>query len=366
VSLETTRSRDVWDQYFEKLCEDGFAHIPQFLDPALLKDVCAVVKNAFEDAPYGRNERTGEKENENRSVGLGSDVDLLSIIQLRDKSLNAVTENPHLHDLLNKLLGKDFYMDRAVVRRARGKCDRFYFHKDQHGDIGLNILLNDIGENEGATSVLPGRHLGAPPSLFTIKDVNPAHPDEIQMIGTAGDAYLFYRDIDHSRAPNLTDKANNQLIVTFINKNTVPAAHSRQYISPEDLEGVDAKLKHILRPYDGEPLDGRRNFIENYLYGGEYSSPGGGDYDVRYDLLRDFVYTMFYVKGKPLRPGPDAPLPRNTTRLNERMRVSMLQYMFRLDWWLVFRNQMLKFLRTFKAGIKLIDVLKKIRPVAGH
>ena len=361
VSQELAGSRNVWDQYLEKLCEDGYVHILQFLEPALLKDVCAAVDAAFEEAPYGRNERTGEIESASRSVGLGSDVDILSIIQLRDTSLNSVPLNPSLYDLLEKLLARDFYMDRAVVRRARGKCDRFYFHKDQHGDIGLTILLNDLGKDEGATTALPGKHLGAPPSLYTIGDINPAHLDEVQMTGKAGDAYLFYRDIDHSRAQNLSDKANTQLILTFINKNTFPAAHSRQGITPEDMEGVGPSLKHMLRPFDGEPLDGPKGFIEKYLYGGEYTSPGGGDYDVRNDLFRDFIYTMFYVKGNPLRSGPDAPLPRNTTRLNEIKRVSFLQYLASLNWWLVSRHTVLKTLRAFGPGRALIEALKKFR-----
>ncbi len=355
-------SQETWDQYLEKLCEDGYVRIPQFLEPALLKDICAAVDDAFEEAPYGRNESTGEIENESRSVGLGSDVDLLSIIQLRDKSLNSVPLNPRLLDLLENLLGKDFYLDRSVVRRARGKCDRFYYHKDQHGDIGLSVLLNDLEKDEGATTALPGRHLGTPPSLYTIKNINPAHPDELQMTGKAGDAYLFIRDIDHSRAQNPTDKANTQLFMAFINKNTFPAAHSRQGITPQDLEGIDPVLNHMLRPYDGEPLNGAKGFIEKYLYGGGYTSPGGGDYDVRNDLFRDFVYTMFYVKGKPLRSGPDAPLPRNTTRLNEIKRVSFLQYLGRLNWLLVSRHLVVHFLRKFKAGDVLIDILKRLRP----
>jgi hypothetical protein len=362
VPQELTGPSDVWAGYLKKLCEDGYAHIPQFLEPALLKDIVLAVDAAFVEAPYGRNESTGEIESASRSVGLGSDVDLLSIIQLRDKNLNSVPLNPNLFGLLEKLLGRDYYLDRAVVRRARGKCGRFYFHKDQHGDVGLTVLLNDLGKDEGATTAIPGRHLGTPPSLFTIRDINPRHPEEVQMTGKAGDAYLFIRDIDHSRAENLTDKANAQLIFAFINKNTFPAAHSKQGITLEDLESVDPALEHMLRPYDGEPLDAPKGFVEKYLYGGGYSSPGGGDYDIRNDLFRDFIYTMFYVRGKPLRSGPDALLPRNTTWLNEIKHVSFLQYITHLNWWLVFRNLLLKLLRRFKIGDAVVAILKKLRP----
>lgn len=33
--------------------------------------------------------------------------------------------------------------------RARAKSDRFYYHKDQHGDNRLTVLLNELDQNAG-------------------------------------------------------------------------------------------------------------------------------------------------------------------------------------------------------------------------
>ena len=59
------------------------------------------------------------------------------------------------------------------------------------GSFSLHYRAPRMGRNPktGEAVALPGKHLGTPPSLYTIKEINPAHPDEVQMTGKAGDAY---------------------------------------------------------------------------------------------------------------------------------------------------------------------------------
>ena len=347
------------NQKIHTLYEQGFVHIVGFAPEDVLSVIQKTVHEAFYDTPYGRNERTGDAENKNRLVGLGSDVDVMPVLALPRKSLLLSLINPSLQDVLGELLGKDFYLDRATVRRARANSDRFYYHKDQHGDIGLTVLLNNLGVNAGATSALPRRHLGTPPTLFAIRNINAAHPDEVQMTGKAGDAYLFYRDIDHSRAENLTADDNIQIIFTFVNKNTRPTANNRQCLTQEALTDLPPDLKHMLRPYDGVPDKKYKSFVEKLIYGSGFTSPGAGDYDVRNDLLRDFLYTMFFVRGKNLRKLAGQSLPRNTTKLNETRKVTFWQYVKELSWRLVFRTYVLAALRQTFIGKSIIQSLEK-------
>ena len=344
----------------EQLCEQGFVHIPGFVPEDVLCEIQKTVHAAFYDAPYGRDERTGAAEDETRLVGLGTDVDVLPVLQLPGENLLLPLMNPDVQEMLKELLGEDFYLDRATVRRARAKSDRFYYHKDQHGDIGLTVLLNDLEDNAGATSAIPKRHLGTPPTLFSVKNINARHPDEVQMTGKAGDAYLFYRDIDHSRAENLTTNDNVQMLYAFVNKNTQPASNNRQCLDQDALKDFHPTLKHMLRPYDGVPEDEPKGFVEKMLYGSGFSSPGAGDYDVRNDLFRDFLYTLFFVRGKPLRNPADQSLPRNTTKLNEIRKVPVWEYVKELSWWLVFRTYVLAALRKTSIGGAAIHSLKKV------
>jgi len=346
-------------QKLHELCEQGFVHLPNFVPEDVLEDIQKTVHEAFYDTPYGRDERTGAAEDKTRLVGLGTNVDVMPVLQLPGKSPLMPLTNLGLQDLLVELLGKDFYLDRATIRRARAKSERFYFHKDQHGDIGLTVLLNDLEDNAGATSALPRRHLGTPPTVYSIKNINVTQPGEVQMTGKAGDAYLFYRDIDHSRAENLTANDNIQMIFAFVNKNTQPASNNRQCLDQETLRDLPASLQHMLRSFDGAPDDAAKGFLEKFLYGSGFASPGAGDYDVRNDLFRDFLYTIFLVRGKSLRNASDQSLPRNTTRLNETRKITVWKYLRELSWWLVFRSYVLAILRKSALGEAVIHSLKR-------
>ena len=343
-----------------ELYEQGFVHLPGFVPEDVLDEIKKTVHEAFYDTPYGRDEQTGKAEKNTRLVGLGKDVDIIPVLSLPGKSALIPLTNPDLQNVLSELLGEGFYLDRATVRRARAKSERFYYHKDQHGDIGLTVLLNDLDKNEGATTALPGRHLGTPPTLFSLKNIDAPHPDEVQMTGKAGDAYLFYRDIDHSRAENLTDIENIQMIYAFINKNTQPASNNRQCLNQNALKHLSPDLKHMLRPYDGTPEGRAKSFIERLLYGSGFSSPGAGDYDIRNDLFRDFLYTMFYVRGVSLCDPINHSLPRNTTILNEIRKITVWGYLRELSWVLVFRTYILMTLRKIAIGRTAIYSLKKV------
>ncbi len=352
-----------WRSYLDQLCERGYVHIPGFLAQPALATVQAAVERSFEETPYGRDERTNAPMDSNRLVGLGEDVDLLSIFHMQSRELKSIPDGANLRAALDELLGKDFYLDRAVVRRARNRCGRFYFHKDQHGDIGLTVLLNDLGRGAGATLVRPERHLGTPPTLFCMPDINAEDPAEVEMTGRAGDAYLFYRDIDHSRAENRTDTSNIQLIFTFVNRNTVPAAHSRQSLGPGHLEELPETVRWMLRPYDGRPVDRHDGLVERLIYASGYSSPGAGDFDVRNDLVRDFLYNAFFVNGRPLRDKANGLLPRNTTRLNERLRVSPWRYLSHLPRRTALRHLVIQILRRTAGGRAAVAFLRRtIRP----
>ncbi len=353
-------SREGLKQNLQKLYDDGFVHVPNFVPEAILGDIQKIVHEAFYKTPYGRDERTGKAEDSSRLVGLGSDVDVLPILSLPGTKSLLPLNNSDLLSVLKELLGDEFYLDRATIRRARAKSKRFYYHKDQHGDIGLTILLNDLEKNAGATTALPKRHLGTPPTLFSIKNINSSHPDEVQMTGKAGDAYLFYRDIDHSRAENLTASDNVQMIFAFVNKNTCPAANNRQCLDQSSLKNLSPSLKHMLRPYDGTSREKKAGIVEKLIYGSGFSSPGAGDYDVRNDLFRDFLYTMFFVRGKKLRSSSDNTLPRNTTKLNEIQNVTLRKYIGELSFWLVLRTYALASLRKTNLGNNTINSLKKL------
>jgi hypothetical protein len=347
-----------------KLCDEGFVKISGLLSPNILAKIQGTIEEAFHAAPYGRDEASNLPEPPNRLVGLGEHIDILPIYCLPNDEVKLIPSHPAIKAVLKDLLGEDFYLDRAIVRRARGKCPRFYYHKDQRGDIGLTILMNDLRPEAGATTVRPGTHLGTPPTLFCMRDINERDPAEVELTGNAGDAYFFYRDIDHSRAPNASGADNIQLIMSFVNKNTAPSAHSRHAHTESDLAGVPDDVKHMLRPYDGRPADEPEGLINKLVFGSGFSSAGAGDYDVRNDLFRDFLYHLFLVRGKPVRDKGNGALWRNTTRLNELRNVSLWQYLSHLRWRALLRSLTLQALRRTAIGRAIVSYLRRaLKPV---
>ena len=344
---------DAGRSYLAHLVEHGYVHIPRFVEPALLADLKRSVKSALDAAPFGLNERTLEPETETSRTGLGEGVDVFPIYQLPYQALKLVPGNPLLIGLMTALLGKDYYLDRSIIRKARAESPRFYFHKDQHGDIGLAILLEDVTSDEGSTSFIPDSHVGTPPTLFRVRDIAAAHPREVQMSGKAGDAFLFSRDIDHSRAPNRSGRDTVQLLYTFINKNTPPAAHSRRKLSAEDLAGLPAAVSHMLRPYPGDADGTDGSLIDRFIYQSGFSSAGAGDYDVRNDLIRDFFYVLRHARGAGAKNG-QGEYYRNVTLINEVRPTSVGEYLRNTDFYLVARNLTLQFLRQTALGRRLV------------
>ncbi len=324
----------------------------------------AAEAHAFHENPYGGNEETGEAEDSTRRVGIGDNIDIQPLMHLPDNEariLKTLPGNPIIANTAERVLGKDFYLDRNIARRSRAHDGgRLYFHKDQHGDLGMMVLVYNITEeDQGATCVMPGTHLGTPLPLFTMSNLNDKHPKEVQGLGTAGDVYLFFRDIDHGRSANLSDHNTTQLLYTFVGKNTVPASWSRQGAMDGHLAGLPDNIVHMMRPYDGRPSDDFSGWVERFLYGSDFYSPGSGDYDVRNDLIRDFVYTITTFRGKGGDNLDDAPLPRYVTVLARMIRISPWDYLKKINLGLAVKTLGKQFYRRFFLGRKITKELKK-------
>ena len=339
-------------------------HLTNVFTPEEIEAMKAAEAHAFNENPYGGNEETGAPEDSTRVVGIGDNIDVLPLMHLPDNEariLKTLPGKPIIVNTAERVLGKDFYLDRTIARRSRARDGgRLYFHKDQHGDLGMMVLVYDITEeDQGATVVMPGTHLGAPLPLFTMTNLNDKHDDEVQGLGSAGDVYLFFRDIDHGRSANLSDHNTTQLLYTFVGKNTVPASWSRQGAKDGHLTGLPNNIVHMMRPYDGRPSDDFSGWVERFLYGSDFYSPGSGDYDVRNDLIRDFVYTITTFRGKGGDNLDDAPLPRYVTVLARMIRISPWDYLKKINLGLAVKILSKQFYRRFFLGRKITKELKK-------
>jgi hypothetical protein len=110
--------------------------------------------------------------------------------------------NPDLHDFIERIVGKDFYLSNTWLQTVGPETDRISFHKDPRGNITFNILLDDIETGMGSTCVVPGTHVNTPPPAHCMDNIFKRHPAEKDVVGAAGDLVFFSTETWHARSRN--------------------------------------------------------------------------------------------------------------------------------------------------------------------
>jgi hypothetical protein len=139
-------------------------------------------------------------------------------------------DRPGIFDLVLDLMGPyiQFSMSQAIVR-ASGDGFPGYTHTDG-GEAQRHIrvtetswpiavkamyLLTDVTEKDsGNFTVFPGSHMRPFPERKE-RAPNPHAPGAVQLLGKAGDCYLFPHALWHGPAPNNSGSARNTLLYNY-------------------------------------------------------------------------------------------------------------------------------------------------------
>jgi ectoine hydroxylase-related dioxygenase (phytanoyl-CoA dioxygenase family) len=135
--------------------------------------------------------------------------------------------NPTIFPLVREILGNQIAMIDNDLFLTPPHTP--HTHAGWHHDVGMPgvyhprstlmvkvfYLLTDVHENSGGTAVLPGSHRY--PMDFTLPQAqNPREmPGAVQMLGKAGDAYLFHCRIYHCAVNNESDHWRRVLIYNY-------------------------------------------------------------------------------------------------------------------------------------------------------
>jgi hypothetical protein len=98
--------------------------------------------------------------------------------------------NPQLHDLVERVCGKDFLMSNTWFQMVPPGTGRLSYHKDPRGGISINVLLDDIETKSGSTCLVERTHVNTPPPSYCMQDIRAPHPHEVNMIGERGDLII--------------------------------------------------------------------------------------------------------------------------------------------------------------------------------
>ena len=144
-----------------------------------------------------------------------------------DDRLLALLWHPAIFPTVRELLGDDVTMIDNDLFLTPPRTTKT--HADWHHDVGMQgiyhprslvmlkvfILLSDVNENSGGTTVLPGSHR-FPMDFQLPKAENPRElPGAVQLTGKAGDAYLFNCRLYHCAVNNDSDHWRRVLIHNY-------------------------------------------------------------------------------------------------------------------------------------------------------
>ncbi len=91
-------------------------------------------------------------------------------------------------------------------------------------------LLDDFTEENGATRIVPGSHRSARTPKDALEDPRAPHPDEILVLGRAGDCVVFNSHLWHGGTQNRTDRPRRAIHAAFVRRDGPQQTLFRDYL----------------------------------------------------------------------------------------------------------------------------------------
>ena len=224
--------------------------------------------------------------------------------------------DPELHRLIERIVGKDFYLSSSWYQEVPPATRRLAYHKDVRGSISMNILLDRIEPGMGSTCLVPGSHINTPPAACCMANTLEPHPREVDLTGDAGDIVLFSTETWHGRSENRGTCRTRRLFYNFYSRSSRETTTWADVIDRDSIEkacaifpseyqhlfAIDGSRTRALRAIPGAPL-------RKWAYA--QSSSG--------ELLRDTVYASYAYGRDPYNERePEFLLPFTTTLTTSR------------------------------------------------
>lgn len=240
-----------------RLDRDGFLNLGQLLSEAQVQEMRTRVDEQVEREGQASGTEAGGS-----GVGGGSQqkgVVILTGTVLKpmnhDGLFNVVFSHPRLLAAARHFLGTDFKISATnVLCPLPG-----YGHQLLHCDWGYGVpageyqvvnstfLLDDFTPESGATRVVPGSHKSGQHPVVVMDDTSQPHPHEVQIIGKAGDCFVFCSHVWHAGTLNRSSGVRRGLFSQFTRSHNVQQ-NSAQIgsVSPEVYARLSRTERAIL------------------------------------------------------------------------------------------------------------------------
>jgi ectoine hydroxylase-related dioxygenase (phytanoyl-CoA dioxygenase family) len=216
------------DDERKSLDQLGFLHIPRALTPdqleavrnrqaELLKEEAAMAGGEFQKEPG---------------------TDRLANLVNKGDAFRPLYTHPKVLAAIAHVLGGDLKLSSLNSRNALPGQGHQALHADwgplkKVGDYQVcnSIwLLDDFVPENGATRAVPGSHLKEGSVSTYVADPKAPHPDEKQLLGKAGDCFVFNSHTWHGGTLNRTDKSRRAAHAYFCRRHVTQQQKQREMI----------------------------------------------------------------------------------------------------------------------------------------
>ena len=235
------------DAQRQQLDHDGYVVLPQLLSHEQINQLTTRLDELLAE----EGERAGEENYIERNAQR-----LANLVNKGDM-FRSIFRDPRVLDAVAAVIGPNIRLNMMNARNVPPRSDpRQPLHTDtDHGakadDTGYFVataiwMLDDFTVENGATHFVPGSHRSGKNPKEVLADVYAPHPDEIRVVGKAGDVFVFNGHAWHAGGENKTDAPRRALLVHYIRSDHSQRLNQKQSLSPEVQQHMNPREREIL------------------------------------------------------------------------------------------------------------------------
>jgi ectoine hydroxylase-related dioxygenase (phytanoyl-CoA dioxygenase family) len=233
------------NEEFRELDEAGWIALPQAMDQSFLEEIRAEV------------ERLWEEEGENAGAEFRKEPGARRLANLADKGevFERVVSHPQVLEAVRHVLGDDFKLSSLNARSTDPlwpecqplHCDAGAVADDSGFSVCNTIwLLDDFTAENGATRIVPGTQYRRRLPRQELTDPQAAHPDEVLVLGKAGDVVVMNTHAWHGGTANRTPYPRRALHAFYTRGDKPQQQYQKALLRPETQARLSPELRRIL------------------------------------------------------------------------------------------------------------------------
>jgi ectoine hydroxylase-related dioxygenase (phytanoyl-CoA dioxygenase family) len=239
-------------QEVEFLDTYGYLNLGQLLTPEQVKEV----NDRIAELMQFEGENAGAELAESKYIRYPKEegADRLADLVNKGSVFDVFYTHPRVLAGIEAVLGQEFKLSSLNYRAAKPKKGHQKLHVDWKNaavDGTYKVcnsiwLFDDFTALNGSTRIVPKTHKLSILPDEAMSDTNDKHPDEIRIIAPAGSVFIFNSHVWHGGTNNQTDQDRRSIHSYFCTRDQPQQIDQKKYITPETLQRIGEKGKHIL------------------------------------------------------------------------------------------------------------------------